>query len=167
MQEVALLRFLTVREAMMVAANLKLGRDINHREKEMIIEDIVQNLGIHETLNTRTGDLSGGQGKRLSVALELVSNPPVMFLDEPTSGLDSSTCAQLCNLLQTLAREGRTIVCTIHQPSARIIELFDYLYVVGEGACIYRGYVPGVLPYLKLMGFECPEYHNPADYCIN
>ncbi|KYM75695.1 ATP-binding cassette sub-family G member 4 [Atta colombica] len=157
---------LTVIENMRVAADLKLPSSTPKHKKEMIIEDILTTLSLYEHMNTRSSRLSGGQKKRLSIALELVNNPTVMFLDEPTTGLDSSCCMQVVNLLKILARQGRTIICTIHQPSASLFQLFDQVYVLTNGDCLYQGATSKLLPYLENMKLPCPMYHNPADYII-
>ncbi|XP_046664197.1 ATP-binding cassette sub-family G member 4-like [Homalodisca vitripennis] len=167
MQDDNLTPLLTVREVMLTAAELKLEQSMSRKAKFILVEDIIENVGLSSTINTRCNRLSGGQRKRLSVALELINNPPVMFLDEPTTGLDSMTTQQVVSLLQSLARGGRNIICTVHQPSASVFEMFDHTYIIGGGYCVYQGSSANVLPFLQSIGLPCPQYHNPADFMLD
>ncbi|EFA01493.1 ATP-binding cassette sub-family G member 1 [Tribolium castaneum] len=166
MQNDNLQPLLTVHEAMTVAANLKLSARNTHREKQSRVKEILESINLWQNRKVKTCSLSGGQKKRLSIALELLKNPQVMFFDEPTSGLDSLTSKQCVMLLKQIASTGRTVICTIHQPSAMIFEMFDHLYAVANGYCIYQGTVEGLLPYLEQSNLKCPPYHNPADYLL-
>ncbi|XP_018563833.1 ATP-binding cassette sub-family G member 1 [Anoplophora glabripennis] len=165
LQEDNLPNLFTVLEIMNIAASLKLS-NITEKRKEFLINDILRHIGLKICKNTKCQDLSGGQRKRLSVALELIDNPPIMFLDEPTTGLDSSSTTQCVQMLKNLTRDGRTIICTIHQPSASIFEMFDHVYVMAQGHCVYQGSTENTVPYLASLGFDCPKYHNPADYLL-
>nr|XP_033335894.1 ATP-binding cassette sub-family G member 4-like [Megalopta genalis]XP_033335895.1 ATP-binding cassette sub-family G member 4-like [Megalopta genalis]XP_033335897.1 ATP-binding cassette sub-family G member 4-like [Megalopta genalis] len=156
----------TVLEAMRMAANLKIGSSLSRKARDMLIDDVLENLDLMRSKGTRCGQLSGGQKKRLSIALEMVDNPPVMFLDEPTTGLDALSSHQCIALLQSLARTGRTIVCTIHQPSAAIFEMFDNVYLLVDGKCLYDGATKNMVDYFASVGLQCPKYHNPADFMI-
>lgn len=80
------------------------------------------------------------------------------------SGLDSSTSTQLISLLKKLADEGRTIICTIHQPSALMFQMFDHLFAIADGQCIYTGSTSNLVPFLSELNLKCPESYNPADY---
>lgn len=164
MQDDRLSPLFTVLEIMMMAADLKLKA--SYKYKQLIVDDILDTIGLVLSKHTLCGRLSGGQKKRLSIALELIDNPPIMFLDEPTTGLDSVSTNQCVAMLKALARGGRTIVCTIHQPSATIFEMVDHLYVIAEGYCVYKGSSANTIPYLQTIGLQCPQYHNPADFLL-
>ncbi|XP_015376615.1 PREDICTED: ATP-binding cassette sub-family G member 4-like isoform X2 [Diuraphis noxia] len=112
-------------------------------------------------------NLSGGERRKLSIALELVHNPSIMFFDEPTSGLDSLSANQVLATLRELANTSRNIICTIHQASASQLKIFDILYVLTpSGQCIYHGLTSNLLDYMAVQGLRCPLYHNAADYII-
>ncbi|XP_058805822.1 ATP-binding cassette sub-family G member 4-like [Phymastichus coffea] len=166
MQDDNLQLLLTVQESMSVAANLKLGPETPEVDKQHGIDIILREMGLGSARDTRAVDLSGGQKKRLAIALELISNPPMMFFDEPTSGLDSVASRQCVGLLKSLAQEGRTAVCTIHQPSAALFDMIDHLYVVVAGRCAYAGSARNLVPYLASVGLPCPTYHDPADFLL-
>jgi len=104
--------------------------------------------------------------KRLSIAIELLENPKVLFLDEPTTNLDSVTSTQCIQLLKNLAAEGRTVICSIHQPSAIIFQMFDHVYALANGCCIYQGSSRNVVPFLKDLDLVCPSTFSPADFLL-
>ncbi|XP_025987882.2 ATP-binding cassette sub-family G member 1-like [Solenopsis invicta] len=164
MQECLTQPDLTVLEAMYFAAELKLGRRKSTLEKRAAIYEILSTLRLSKTRDTITNRLSGGERKRLTIALELVNNPPVIFLDESTTGLDEISSTQCIDVLQRLARFGRTVVCTIHTPSTRVFLKFDHVYILSNGQCVYRDSASNVVPFLQNMGIECPKYYNPADF---
>ncbi|XP_024945020.1 ATP-binding cassette sub-family G member 1 isoform X2 [Cephus cinctus] len=157
---------LTVEEAIGFAADLKLDTRISKAAKRSLVNEILQTLRLNNARHTITERLSGGERKRLSIALELVNNPPVIFLDEPTTGLDEMSSVQCVDLLRRVALGGRTVICSIHTPSASIFSKFHHVYVVTAGQCVYRGNVDDVVPYLHNIGIDCPVHYNPADFVI-
>ena len=110
--------------------------------------------------------ISGGERKRLGLASEVLTNPSIMFCDEPTSGLDSFMAASVVDILRKLARQGRTVICTIHQPSSQIVEMFDQVLLMAEGRTAFLGEVSAANKFLESCGFPCPAHYNPADHWI-
>ncbi|VVC91574.1 unnamed protein product [Leptidea sinapis] len=166
MQEDLLQPLITVQEAMLMAADLKLGNKLNKEKKAVVVDEIIDLLRLGKARHTTSERLSGGEKKRLSIALELVNNPPVVFLDEPTTGLDDVASSTCLSLLKRVARGGRTVVCSLHTPSARLFSVFDHVYVVAEGRCAYQGTSAGVVPFLRELNLPCPTTYNPADFII-
>ncbi|EGB04488.1 putative ABC transporter, partial [Aureococcus anophagefferens] len=109
--------------------------------------------------------LSGGQKKRLSVAMDLLGDRPVMIIDEPTTGLDAAATLLVAKIITSLsAVERRTVICTIHQPPWAIVETFHRLVVVAGGRPVYGGAPAGLKPFLEGRGRACPPLENPADF---
>lgn len=166
MQEDLVQPNLTVLEAMLIAADLKLGRGVTKQKKLETVLEILDMLRLVKCKKTLTNYLSGGERKRLSIALELVNNPPVLFLDEPTTGLDDLSSSQCIFLLKSLAEGGRTVICSIHTPSAKLFALFDNVYIIAEGQCVFQGLGADIVAFLTTLGLHCPKHYNPADFMI-
>ena len=130
---------LTVWQALWYAARLRLPRDMADEEIERRIRQVLAQLGLEGTEHTRVGDqrkrgVSGGQRKRVNLAMELLTDPPILVLDEPTSGLSSVDTISVIELLRALADSGKTILVTIHQPSLEAYEKFDAVAVIARDA---------------------------------
>lgn len=163
---------LTARETLQFAAELRLPDITSSQERSQLVEEVILELGLKDCADTAVGDsthkgLSGGEKRRLSLGIQLLSNPSVLFLDEPTTGLDANSALLLVQTLQSLARRGRTIIISIHQPRSDIFFLFDRLCILTKGRCVYNGKVDAVLGYFEDQGFTVPDNVNPADYLID
>ncbi|QPG75247.1 hypothetical protein FOA43_002597 [Brettanomyces nanus] len=165
---------LTCFETLMYAAELKLPKLTSKKERARLVQEIILELGLKECANTIVGDhrrkgMSGGERRRLSVALQLVSNPSLLFLDEPTTGLDSYNAYLLCLTLQRLAkRMNKTIIMSIHQPRADIFKLFDKVLILSQGHLCYGDSFDKIFSHFASIGYPIPELKvNPADFLID
>jgi ATP-binding cassette subfamily G (WHITE) protein 2 len=161
-QEDLLLPTATVREAIEFSARLRLPISKSKRERDISISNAIDHLDMRVKADSRIGSdeergLSGGQRRRTSIGLELVTKPGILLLDEPTSGLDSASAKHTISILRNLARKNnRTIICTIHQPDSEIIEMMDSVIILHAGRVLYQGqpgkvreFLLGVFPKLK------------------
>ena len=166
MQDNYLQSLLTVGESMNFAIKLKIGNKLSAYERCEKISQVLKSFGLAETENVFVRDISGGQQKRLAIALEIVDDPMIIFLDEPTTGLDSVSSSMCINLLKELALKGKTIICTIHQPSGNQLLMFDHLYAISNGECIYQGSPNNLISFLNECDLPCPSHYNPADFLL-
>lgn len=169
MQDKILHPLLTVREAMSFAIRFKTGKVMTLVQQKCKCDAILKQLGLLVSADTLTKNLSGGQRKRLSIAVELVSDPSILFLDEPTTGLDSFASSKFVTYLSDLGKTGKTIICSIHAPSALMFETFDHVYAIAGGKCIYQGSSRNIVPFLSeldISEIQCPASYNPADFLM-
>lgn len=117
-----------MQEIITFATEMRLGNNKTAEEKATRVKDIIKEMNIENCQNTQVGEpgikrgISGGERKRVAIGTELVDNPSLLFVDEPTTGLDSFTAEQVIGTLRDLAKTGRTIICTIHQPVSVIYQ---------------------------------------------
>jgi len=133
------------------------------------VEYLIKILSLTACADTQVGrsfqrGISGGERKRTAIGYEMVTNPSLIFLDEPTTGLDSWTAYSVVRSLHKLAELGRTVVCTIHQPSSEIYALFDRLILLSSGKTAFSGPAKKAVEYFSTIGYQCPPYSNPSDY---
>ncbi|KAJ6304047.1 hypothetical protein OIU77_017846 [Salix suchowensis] len=174
-QEDFLFGTLTVKETLTYSAHLRLPNTMTKDEINSVIENTIMNMGLQDCAENKVGNwhlrgLSGGEKRRLSISLEILTQPSVMFLDEPTTGLDSASALFVIQALKNIALDGRIVVCSIHQPSSYIFDLFDDLCLLSSGETIYFGEAKLAVKFFAEAGFPCPTRRNPSDHflrCIN
>ncbi|KAL8941766.1 MAG: hypothetical protein Q9216_002051 [Gyalolechia sp. 2 TL-2023] len=161
----------TVREALEFSALLRQPKNHSRAEKLAYVDHILELLELSEVQDALIGDTESGLGveitKRVTIAVELVARPKILFADEPTSGLDSQGATHIVDYLRRLSRTGQAVLVTIHQPSASVFAKFDqFLALSSEGRQLYFGSVQQVLPYFKRYGAIPPPDTNPAEFVL-
>ncbi|KAF5386697.1 hypothetical protein D9615_001976 [Tricholomella constricta] len=176
---------LTVYEALLFAARLRLPENVQDIEKRELVDELMSKLGISSLKDVRIGyngdvgggkarGISGGEMRRVSIGLELISRPDVLILDEPTSGLDSVSASRVAKVLRDIAHDPVNpipVIASIHQPSSQLYQSFDSILLLSHGRALYSGpglfapsdyfarVAPGVVP-------ACPQGYNVADYLL-
>lgn len=169
-QDEALFPLLTVEETLTYSARLRLhGHPERARNR---VEELLKELGLEHVANVRVGSessrgVSGGEKRRVSIGVDLVHDPAVLLLDEPTSGLDSASALHVALLLKSMAaKQGRTVLLTIHQPGFRILELFDQILFLSNGTLLHRGSVRFLEQRLGFSGYTIPRHVNVVEFAM-
>ena len=166
----------TVREALQITARLRRNMDIPDTEKDAYVENVIEMLEMEGIADALIGVPGAGlnleQRKRVTIGVELAAKPEILFLDEPSSGLDGQSALTIILLLRKLADAGQSIICTIHQPAAELVELFDSLILLVRGGKVaYDGPMGKAcsepLNYLSIYGRSRRETENPAEYFLD
>lgn len=144
-QDDTLMTTLTVKEAIYYSALLQLPDSMSKSEKKERVETVIKDMGLEDAMNTRIGGwsvkgISGGQKRRVSICIEILRRPKLVFLDEPTTGLDSAASYHIMSRVIKIAQQDRrTVVVSIHQPSGEVFELFQNLCLLSTGKMVYFG----------------------------
>jgi ABC-type multidrug transport system ATPase subunit len=167
----------TVRETLVYAARLEFGWS-KAASLSSKVENVVVAMGLLSCADCRVGSvffkgISGGQRRRLAIAVEMLKNPSILFLDEPLSNLDSASAFSILGELNKLTKRKHTIVFSAHTPSSRLFECFDLLMVLCAGKTVFWGPAKGLAEYLNRMpsslvgGFgKLPDHYNPCDFAM-
>ncbi|VVB17112.1 unnamed protein product [Arabis nemorensis] len=172
-QDDDLLPLLTVKETLMYSAKFSL-RDSTTKEREERVESLLRDLGLVLVQDSFVGEgdeedrgVSGGERKRVSIAVEMIRDPPILLLDEPTSGLDSRSSLQVIELLASMAKsKQRTVVLSIHQPSYRILDYISDYLILSRGSVIHFGNLEYLEESIAKLGFQIPEQLNPIEFAM-
>ncbi|XP_049575981.1 broad substrate specificity ATP-binding cassette transporter ABCG2b isoform X1 [Syngnathus scovelli] len=172
-QDDILMGTLSVRENLRFSANLRLDpRRHSSADKRARVDAILDELGLNDCADTKIGTeflrgVSGGERKRCSIGMELITSPALLFLDEPTTGLDSNTANCIIGLLHKLSRQGKTVIFSIHQPRFSIFRRFDHLTLMHKGEVVYAGPAQRTLQYFTDLGYQIESFDNPADFFMD
>ncbi|KAG2223863.1 hypothetical protein INT45_012736 [Circinella minor] len=168
----------TVREALKFSAYMRQPADVPKAEKDAYVEQIIELLEMENIADALIGTANSNKGisveerKRLTIGVELVSKPKLLFLDEPTSGLDAQSSFNIIRFIRKLADAGWPVLCTIHQPSATLFSYFDHiLLLVRGGRTAYHGPIgedsKDMIEYFESNGAsKCSPSANPAEYIL-
>ncbi|OSD01072.1 pleiotropic drug resistance ABC transporter [Trametes coccinea BRFM310] len=163
----------SVREALLFSACLRQPQSVPFEEKQAYVEKVIKMCGLEAYADAIVGSLGVEHRKRTTIAVELVAKPSLIFLDEPTSGLDSQSAWAITSFLRDLADSGQAIVCTIHQPSAELFQVFDRLLLLRKGGqTVYFGDIgpraTTLIDYFERNGGrKCDDTENPAEYILD
>lgn len=166
----------TVREALQMTARLRRPNEVSDMEKDTYVETVIDMLEMEVFADALIGVPGAGlnleQRKRVTIGVELAAKPEILFLDEPSSGLDGQSALSIVRLLRKLADAGQSILCTIHQPAAELVETFDSLILLVRGGKVaYDGPMGSKCSeptkYLSKYGRPCGETENPAEYFLD
>lgn len=167
-----LLSSLTVRETLDYAAKLRLSkRHLTKSQRRELVDGIILEMELRDCANTLVGNdlikgISGGEKRRLSIAIQLLSSPKILFLDEPTSGLDAFTASSILECLEKLAKKGTTVIITIHQP--RTLDRFGTVLLLAKGGKVaFDGTQDEMIEHFTRIGFPFPKFTNIGDYVID
>ncbi|XP_059457811.1 ABC transporter G family member 1-like [Corylus avellana] len=172
MQDDLLFPMLTVEETLMFSAEFRLPRTLSRSKKKMRVQALIDQLGLRNAAKTIIGDeghrgVSGGERRRVSIGIDIIHDPIILFLDEPTSGLDSTSAFMVVKVLQRIAQSGSIVIMSVHQPSYRILGLLDHLIFLSRGQTVYSGSPTSLPLFFAEFGHPIPDSENRTEFALD
>lgn len=148
-------------------ARLKMDRRVQSSQRHRRILSLLMDLGLSKCCHTQLRRLSGGERRRVSLAVQLLTDPPFLFCDEPTTGLDSYSAGAVVEHLRLFASRGKAVICTIHQPASGIFDLFHQVLLVAGGRVAFFGEVADASRHFDNLNLVCPPTFNQAEFLVS
>lgn len=172
MQDDLLFPMLTVEETLMFSAEFRLPKTLSKSKKKARVQALIDQLGLRNAAKTVIGDeghrgVSGGERRRVSIGIDIIHDPIILFLDEPTSGLDSTSAFMVVKVLQRIAQSGSIVIMSVHQPSFRILGLLDRLIFLSRGQTVYSGSPLNLPTFFSDFGHPIPENENKTEFALD
>ncbi|KAH6805683.1 ABC-2 type transporter family protein [Perilla frutescens var. frutescens] len=172
MQDDLLFPMLTVEETLMFAAEFRLPRTLSKSKKRLRVQALIDQLGLRNAAKTVIGDeghrgVSGGERRRVSIGIDIIHDPILLFLDEPTSGLDSTSAYMVVKVLQRIAQSGSIVIMSIHQPSYRIMGLLDRMIFLSRGQTVYSGPPTNLPLFFSDFKHPIPDNENRTEFALD
>ncbi|KAJ8564946.1 hypothetical protein K7X08_001406 [Anisodus acutangulus] len=172
MQDDLLYPMLTVEETLMFSAEFRLPRTLSKSKKKARVQALIDQLGLRNAAKTVIGNeghrgVSGGERRRVSIGIDIIHDPIILFLDEPTSGLDSTSAFMMIKVLQRIAQSGSIVIMSIHQPSYRILGLLDRLIFLSRGQTVFSGSPLNLPQFFADFGHPIPENENRTEFALD
>ncbi len=166
-QDALMHSMIKVKEELEVAAELKLPRTMTKEDKARRVQTLIDAFDLKRCENTKVSGISGGEKKRLSIAVEVLPGPSLLFLDEPTTGLDAASSLMVLQLLRQLADAGTNVIMVLHQPRANVLKYIDNFLILSDGRDVFYGSLPLLLKHFESIDCPIPLRTNPVDYVLD
>ncbi|CAH2050006.1 unnamed protein product, partial [Iphiclides podalirius] len=158
---------LTVSEHMEFMARLMMDKRSSAPARARRVQQLLGELGVVNCTRTKLKALSGGERKRVALAVQLLNDPPILFCDEPTTGLDSSAASAVVSRLRRLAIGGKLVICSVHQPASGVFELFHQVVLLANGRIAFHGTIEQADQFFASLNYKCPVGFNAAEYYVS
>ncbi|XP_061385923.1 protein white-like [Danaus plexippus] len=156
---------LSVKEHLIFMIEMKLGSTKKFKNKN-VLKTLLHELNLEPLENSSVSSLSGGERRLLSLGTSLISSPQILICDEPTTGLDSYNASLVIGVLKKLSLYGKTVICSVHQPSSDLFREFNSVALMSEGKMLFHGTRNEIKSLFERLNLKCPVNYNPSEFYI-